>query len=196
MSKWFNRSSHRVRRTLSCFFFYSVSVLVPKLGDRKVAGLVFRIGGILNVRGPRLRPSSSNSLIEYFFSASFGSRLAKAISFKSPFICFCHSAIPRPVSLASVVTMFSSMALKCVNHSCVVSSLLRLLKYVLRSSVHSQFVPFFNSYLILSVFLDRFGINFVNYCTAPRKAFSVFYLLVLLGYLIASVFSSFGLIPS
>ena len=100
-------------------------------------------------------------------------RLAKAICFKTPLFCFCHSAIPRPLLHASVVTMFSLLLLQCARHGWEVSSLLILLKSVFRSSVHSHFVPLFSNCLMLAVFSDRFGINFAKYWIAPRKDFNV-----------------------
>ena len=49
---------------------------------------------------------NSNSPIEYFFSASFKYRLAKAKGSKSQLVCVWHSPIPRPVLLAFKVTIF------------------------------------------------------------------------------------------
>ena len=47
MSNWFNPSSHRVKRALYCLYlFYSFSVMVPELGDWRIAVLVFRISEI------------------------------------------------------------------------------------------------------------------------------------------------------
>ena len=113
------------------------------------------------------------------------------MGFKLLLVCFCNNVFPRPDSLASVVTMLSVSPLKtwlCDKF------FFRLLKSVLRSSVHSHFVPFFSNCLMLSVYSNRCGKNCAKYCIAPRKEFNVFVFVGAFRFLIASVFSLFGLI--
>ena len=120
------------------------------------------------------------------------------MNFNSLFPCFCHSVIPNPVLLPSVLTMISLFSLWCARQGNVVSSCFILLKSVFRSVAQSHSVPFFllSCCLRLSVFWERLGTNFAKFCMAPRKDFNVLVFVGGSNLLIASVFSLFDLMPS
>ena len=84
--------------------------MVPKPGGRRKDEHVFRIGESDAFKAP---DNNSNSRIEYFFPASFKNRLTKVKGFKSLLSCCCHSAIPRPILLAYVVSMFLIAFIVC-----------------------------------------------------------------------------------
>ena len=165
-------------------------------GGLRIVGLVFRIGGIGIFPSPRQRIVVLVRRWSISFLHHLGSGWRVLWVLIPHFFVFATVLPLGPVLQASVVTIFSLLLLKCARKRRVVSCCFTFSKSEFWLVVQSHFIPFLSNFLLLSVFSDRFGMNFAKYCFAPRKDFCVLVFVGGSGLFIASVFSLFGLMPS
>ena len=104
----------------------------------------------------------------------FGNILPNAIGFNFPSDSFCHNVIPRPVLLASVVTILSLHFANCAKPGFSITTLFTVVKsFLFFIQFHSVFL--YGSFRNLSVRSDWFGKNFAKYCISARNEFSCFW---------------------